>query len=198
MKRRRLDELVPPGADGSQQGSLILVGLIFAVLLSCYLFGRQFSTALDSLNSIVQSPSMARLYPNARMTDFCVVLGAPGTISSYSTYGNDTVVSVFFPFLLLAIAAVILAVTNYTSFWRGSKSVYLMRRLPDRREFSRRCLALPLLLLAACVILVLLLTLIFYGVYIHLTPEEYIRPDQWKQLWLHFFELFRFTSTANG
>ncbi len=46
---------------------------------------------------------------------------------------------------------------NYMTFYRESKSIYLMRRIPDRWELPRRCAAVPLIGLAAGLILTAIL-----------------------------------------
>ena len=77
-----------------------------------------------------------------------------------------------------------------SAFWRGAKSIYLMRRLPDRWELARRCLAIPLLTVACALLLVVILLPAFYGIYLHLTPEDALRPGQLDKLWDNFANLF--------
>ena len=95
-----------------------------------------------------------------------------------------------FPFLLLLGAAVVLAVVNRLSFLRGSRSDYLMRRLPNRWELARRSYALPLLLILATLGTMALLLAIYYAVYLALTPPECLQPDQLSKLWDNFGYLF--------
>ena len=97
---------------------------------------------------------------------------------------------VFFPLTLVVLAALLLIPCNYYAFWRGAKSIYLMRRLPDRWELARRCLAIPLLTVACALLLVVILLPAFYGIYLHLTPEDALRPGQLDKLWDNFANLF--------
>ena len=64
--------------------------------------------------------------------------------------------------LALAIAAVII---NYRSFYRPTRSIYVMRRLRDGGELHRRCLTIPLVGLIAAVILCVVLTVVYYKLY---------------------------------
>ena len=72
------------------------------------------------------------------------------------------------------------AVQNYQSHYRGSRSIYLMRRLPDRWELHRRCLILPLLELAATLLLLAVLTVGFYFLYRGCAPGGSL-PLYWDQ-----------------
>ena len=72
---------------------------------------------------------------------------------------------------------------NYASFYRGSKSIYLMKRLPDPMERHRRCLALPLAGTAVIALTALIVLLICYMVYLLFTPTQCLTPGQWQKLW---------------
>lgn len=48
-------------------------------------------------------------------------------------------------FAVTAVCMAALAVWHYASHFQGSRSIYTMRRLPQRWELARRCLTLPLL-----------------------------------------------------
>ena len=72
---------------------------------------------------------------------------------------------------------------HYAYHYQGSRSVYLMRRLPDHREFRRRCLALPLAALACFILLAAVTVLLYFGLYYLVMPDANIPPNQWKTLW---------------
>lgn len=74
----------------------------------------------------------------------------------------------------------------YLYHYQGGRSIYTMRRLPDRWELLRRCLTLPLLTAAACLALAAVLTLLYYGIYQFATPDACLTPDQWRKLWRGF------------
>ena len=69
------------------------------------------------------------------------------------------------PFALLAGWMVALALVHLLSHYQESRSIYLMRRLPDRGELWRRCLTLPLTGLAAVLILTLGLSVLYFWLY---------------------------------
>lgn len=93
-----------------------------------------------------------------------------------------------FPLLLLTglllLGLALVCVKNYRDLSQGSRAIWLMRRLPDRWELPRRCCGLPLLGMAAALVLFLIVVLVFYFVYLWLIPEPCRAPDQWHRLWL--------------
>ena len=87
-------------------------------------------------------------------------------------------------FGILALCLAALAVRQYLFHWQGgSRSIYLMRRLPDRWELHRRCLTLPALGAAGGVLAAGALVLLYYGLYRLATPAECLQPGQWRLLW---------------
>jgi len=86
----------------------------------------------------------------------------------------------------MVILAVGDAVSNYRYFFTESRSIYLMRRLPDRLEFHRRCLSLPLLELTGGLIFCLLLAGLFILLYLHTLPASVLPEDFTFTLWRAF------------
>ena len=77
--------------------------------------------------------------------------------------------SLFLPyFLFLAF----LAVYHYTYYYRETKSIYLMRRLPERGVLVKSCMQAPLLGMAAGALAMAALCLVYYGVYLLGIPGE--------------------------
>lgn len=66
----------------------------------------------------------------------------------------------------------ILGAVFYGYHYQGSRSVYTMRRLPDKWELWRRCLTAPGLFLALTVAASLVLTGIYYLVWRYCTPLD--------------------------
>lgn len=86
-------------------------------------------------------------------------------------------------FFIPAAMMIAAAVQHYHFHLEGSRSIYLMRRLPDRFELHRRCLTLPalgLLLTAAAAMATLL---IYFALYMLTTPDRCIAPGQWGRIW---------------
>lgn len=63
------------------------------------------------------------------------------------------------------------AVSHYRYYRSGSRADYTMKRLPDRREYHRRALAMPVFGLIGTVLLYLLLLGIGIAVYYLATPS---------------------------
>lgn len=88
--------------------------------------------------------------------------------------------------LLLAAAMPFLALYFYSLHFQGSKSIYTMRRLPKRGELLRRCITVPLLMMAVCFALIPVLRIVYYGIYVLATPRGHLLPGQWQLLWEGF------------
>ena len=85
-------------------------------------------------------------------------------------------------FLIIALAMIGLAVYHYTYFYHGSKSIYLMKRLPRRSELWHRCIVLPVAVMVASMAVAAVLTLGYYAFYMAVTPPSCLTPGQWETL----------------
>ena len=94
---------------------------------------------------------------------------------------------VFDLFPILGICLVLWAVLHYAYHWQGSRSIYLMRRLPSRWELHRRCLALPAAGAVICILTVTVLFFLFYALYMLATPAAVLKPGQWDLIWSVIF-----------
>ena len=96
----------------------------------------------------------------------------------------DLLHTCLYGFFLVALCMAALGLWHYAYHRQGgSNSAYLMRRLPDRWEFHRRCLALPVLALLASLLLAFLFLCLYYWVYRTFTPNVCLTPDQWQKIW---------------
>lgn len=86
-------------------------------------------------------------------------------------------------FAMVAVLPVIFAINHYRYYRQGSMSVYLMKRLPDRWEYHRRNLMLPMILLMAVLVSMLLTELMCYGMYLLITPAGCLPAGQWTEFW---------------
>lgn len=78
-----------------------------------------------------------------------------------------------------AVLALLLAAYYYAYHYQGSRSIYLMRRLPKKYELFKRCIVVPA---AASVVLLLtafFLVPVYFGLYMAFVPQECIVPGQW-------------------
>lgn len=137
----------------------------------------------------------------AFLAAFLLSLGAPLCILSQRALLFETVdgVSLYQPgrmmpdyhaiasgwlvlFPAIALSMPLLAAWFYVQHWQDSRSIYTMRRLPDRWELHRRCLTVP----AATALLALLagfvLLMLDYLFYLAAAPEGSVPPGQLRIL----------------
>ena len=57
-----------------------------------------------------------------------------------------------------------------------------MKRLPRRSELWRRCIVLPVAVMAASMAVAAVLTLGYYAFYMAVTPSSCLTPGQWETL----------------
>ena len=88
--------------------------------------------------------------------------------------------------LLLAVTMPFLAIYFYSMHFRGSKSIYTMRRLPKRGELLRRCIKVPLMTMLQCMVSVPVLRSVYYLFYELVTPKGHMPVGQWRLLWEGF------------
>ena len=86
-------------------------------------------------------------------------------------------------FLIVSTLMIAAAVMHYLYHFHESKSIYTMWRLPNRWELHRRCLTLPAVGLAISAVAAMLFLLLFYAVYMNITPDVCLTPGQWQKIW---------------
>lgn len=165
---RKLPDCVPPGVNARR--CLLRSVLYLALFLLCgsfFVFLFRYSAARSALYETVLG---------------CRLLRAGAQIVPLSDIlrGSFLAAPAYF---LLCLADIGL---NLASFYRGSKSIYLMRRLPDRWELPRRCAALPLLALAAGLVLTALLICLCNLLYFRATPQQCLPAGEHFLFWRAF------------
>lgn len=158
-----LERYAPPGVNWRLELKWLAVGLSASALYSLGFFVTFFSerNSLYSWNGVEKV-----LCDGAVMPDFAQVLGS-------SLAG----------FLIAAFCMAAVLAWHYAYHYQGTKSIYLMRRLPSRWELHRRCLALPLAAALGSLCVDFLLLLLYFGIYMVFTPNLCLTPDQWAKLW---------------
>ena len=159
MRRIGWERLVPPGLDGLKEARRLLLAATGALAWSVWAF-----------------------------IPLCIQIRQRGD----RDWTNQWAVPVFstmlhtseWGFLLLAICMPLLAGVHYFYHFHDGRSIYLMRRLPDRWELHRRCLFLPLAGLLAAGILSLALAVTYFFLYRWAIPEELI-PAPEGQGWVY-------------
>ncbi|MBQ6798366.1 MAG: hypothetical protein IJP11_03930 [Oscillospiraceae bacterium] len=162
-KRLKISRLVPPGFDYGPELKALCWIVGGALVLSLFWFTdlREARRALFDRYLGVLRP-----IPGAVMRDF-----------------GKMVWPYMSGFAVAALWALSFVGVHYQYHHRVSKSIYTMKRLPNRLELHLRCWTLPLSCFAAILLAGFLLLLIYYAVYLLVTPAENLAPDQWKKLW---------------
>lgn len=155
--------LSPPGYKLRQEGAVFIWGLVSALIYS-FGFLWRYCDARNGLYNYLGGKKT--LLPDAVMPDMIELLG-----------------SALAGFFVLALCMLAMIIFRYAYHRQGSKSIYLMRRLPSKAELHRRCLVLPILAALACLLLAAAVLLGFYGIYMTATPKECLMPDQWQKIW---------------
>ena len=163
MQKPNLSRYAPLGMSLKAELGLFCAGMSYSVIFSL-LFLVHYMDARSDL--FVWHLDERKLLEGAVMPDFVTLL-------------DDE----FHGFLIVGLGMLLFAVYHYFYHYQESKSVYLMRRLPDKWEWHRRCLTLPLAAIVICLLTALVLFFLFFGVYMICTPQECLAPGQWQKLW---------------
>lgn len=110
-------------------------------------------------------PQTGELTGNFTGWDFCTVLG-----------------KTTLPFLFFAAAMAAFLVLNYLCFFEGSKSIYTMARVKSAWELHIRCWTLPLLGAAALLLCRVVLTVVYFLVFLLATPRGVPLPGVYHLL----------------
>ena len=136
---RKLSALLPPNMAAERVHDWILWSLIAPALVCALAFLCRYREAYDALWYSSYSPHAGELLGSVLMQPFAVCI--LWTLIVYP---------------MLAAVALATAAVLYSSYYQGSRSIYLMRRLPDGRSLLRRqvwtapvCWALTILLSGA-------------------------------------------------
>ena len=160
---RFLKKNSPPGLDASPFVRTAMIGGVIAFLISLIFVGR-YRTALASL--YVYTKDGYVLDTTLSMPDFCELI--EGTLLGFAVE---------------AISLLGIVIYNYLYYRQGRRSIYLMKRLPNRFERHRRALAVPVLLALCCAAAAMILMLLYFALYMIATPRECLTAGQWYKLW---------------
>ena len=163
MRKPDFSRCAPPGFDLRFEAQFFLTGLAASALYSSLYLLRLFH-ALDNLYAW-NDKNLRVLLPDAAMPAFAELLE-----DSFSWFG------------ILALVAAAFAVWHYAYHRIGTRSIYLMRRLPDQWELHRRCLTQPLAALTVCAAAAVATLLVYFAFYWFVPPEECLRGGQWQML----------------
>ncbi len=151
--RKKIDlaKYAPPGMDISQETGFFITGLMCAALYSMLFLDRYW----DAYEDLWVGYKHEELFPGIQIEPFVEIL--EGSLNGY---------------FLLAGCMLVIAANHYAYFRRGSKSIYLARRLPDRGYLRRVCWTLPLWGIGISLAAALISLGAYYALYINMTPWE--------------------------
>ena len=143
---------IPPGADAQKEMLCFFGGMLLAFLFSTAFFIRYLASYRKLFHTVNQVRVMKG---NAVMTSFSAL-----------TEG------VYWGFGVLILCQVALVLYHVACFHTGnSKSMYLMRRLPDRWAFLRYVLTVPIITVSVSILGASLLHLLYALFYYVCTPN---------------------------
>ena len=154
----------PPGIDLKQEFRLFLIGNIASVIVSFLAF-------LDK-------------YINARNNLFFYEIDKKILIDGAIIAPFSSLFSVYFSgFFLVACFLLGYVIHHYLYFRQDSMSIYLMKRLPDKRELHRRALTVPCLAALATIGVALSAILLYFIIYILATPKACLPYAALREIW---------------
>lgn len=153
MKRNKwMEKYAPPGIDVATEKGWYLAGLVVATLWSMWFFIQY----LNERNALFEYKNgQPRLIEGAMMCSF-------EQLMEYR----------FWLFQVVLVSMLFMVVYHYFYHYQGSKMMYLMRRLPDKWELHRRCVALPIIGAVITVLCMVGLRVLYFAVYIFCTPQQ--------------------------
>lgn len=163
MKKFDIARYAPPGISLAPMEQTFMWGGIAALVWSFGFFIRLMEARSDLFRHM---RNQLILKDGALMPDYAELLGHALT-----------------GFAVLALVMAAFAVYNYAYHRQGSKSIYLMRRLPNGWELHRRCLAIPAVTVLICLLAAFILLCLYYLIYLLVTPDVCLVPGQWQKLW---------------
>lgn len=168
MNFKFLKHYAPPGMNLQPELCCLIFGIGTSILYSMTFLVRYF----EQREALYARHGNATLMEGVVMNDFYVLLGLDGTYSNVLT-----------GFMITAIVMITTIPLYYVYYRQGSKSIYLMKRLPNRGEIHKRALVLPIAAVLCCAAAAFLITMLYFTLYMLGTPAVCIQPGQWGKLW---------------
>lgn len=171
MKNKaKLDEFFPLGIDYYQELKWICIGFVISFL---YSLGFLFRLSDNYYNLFKWFGTKKVLINGAIMEDFVIVL-------------EKALVG----FFIVALCMIALGVYHYMYHYMGSKSIYIMKRLPNRFDFFKRCFISPLIVIIISFTFAFIMLVLYYWIYMFVTPVQCLTPLQWQKIWINNLGVF--------
>ena len=167
---------VPPGFDWEKELAWMRAALIGAVAFGCFVFLIRLGVSISDLYEQKWEPAANGGYVSAG-----IGLKEDAVMNEVSAVLEWTRVG----FALIGILLVMMVVSHYRYYrQQGSMSIYLMKRLPDRREYHRRNFSFVLILTAVSLAVMVVMSLTHYGMYLLFTPKGCLPNGHGLSFWL--------------
>lgn len=153
INKKTIEKQLPPGVDGNAEIKAIAFGLLAAVVYSLSFIYKY----IDARNElfVYRYGTVKTIMEGAVMPRFTELL-------------KDTMDG----FLMFFGVMLVMIIMHYMTYYKDSKSIYLMKRLPDKWEMYRRCVVVPLVAIFIQIITGAACLLLYYGIYLFFTPAQ--------------------------
>ena len=158
----------PPGAELKSEWVVYLFGNITAFAVSLMFFAS-YASARSELYNYDRVQKKYILNEAATMQGFSDILGG-----------------YLLGFVLIGVIMLSFIIFRYSYYRQGSKSIYLMKRLPERNEIHKRAIPLPVIASLSCLIYAFILRFFYFAVYMIATPNKCLPAGAWVELWRLF------------
>ncbi|MBR5423901.1 MAG: hypothetical protein IK108_07815 [Clostridia bacterium] len=162
--KKLIQWLSPPGMNVKAEKPLTVICLILSALWETLSFLSNYTYERDALFTVRNGKRM--LLQGAEISDFA-------SLDFGMVWGFYATILIIAGFTVFRLAY----------FYQGSKSIYLMRRLPQKGETAKRVLALPALWIAGTALIMLLFTGLMAAVYLLATPKGCLPAQPFKDVW---------------
>lgn len=163
---------IPPGMDMRGELGFFAVGMLASAVYSCGFFFRLYQ-AQDALYQWDIAAGRRTLIADAVMPPF------------YEIFGHA-----WLGYFILLLCMLGWGIYHAAYYRQGTKSIYLMRRLPDPLSYYRYTWASTLCAVLLCLLLAAGCLLLFFGIYHLAVPEQCLADGQWHLLWDHLLKRF--------
>ncbi|MBQ8815365.1 MAG: hypothetical protein IJZ85_12820 [Lachnospiraceae bacterium] len=176
----KIDRMTPPGFQWMPILNWTIAGLLGCSVISTFRFLARYGRGWRSMLVSAMGEQSAGPYWTGKKWEYRAayvydkVIAEGATLPSFSGMMSG----IMNLFVYLMIVLLLLSALHYLYFYHESKSIYLMKRLPNRMEIHRRSLAFPMTLIAVCMVTVLLLVAIYFEIYHLLVPARCVEPGQ--------------------
>ncbi len=162
----KIKKIIPVGMNANTEIFILISSFALSVCRALFFYLNYRS----SYNYLFEFRDGQKILNEAKtMRDFCTI--TEGCFDGF-------VISLFiFIFMIFF---------HYGYHYKDSKSIYTMKRLPQKKELHIRCITLPSVSIMLCITLSVLLISLFYHHYMTMTPTECMPSgNQWQMFWVN-------------